>query len=212
MIGEATDGVGAAGVFDATRGRIALWLGPLAFLAILAAPTSLAPPAQRLAAVMALVMVFWIGEPVPLPVTSLLGPALAVLLGVAGAREAFAPFGDPVIFLFLGSFLLGGLTFFCWAITANAWLDSSPPTMKPVTIDERVQVTHKALFRQYEIKYHFLDDPATKHDFLSSPAHMDTFDGPLGLAEVHDGRFGWPWVKEIRPLPHRQAPAGPPGP
>ena len=55
---------------------------------------------------MALVMVFWIGEPVPLPVTSLLGPALAVLLGISRARDAFAPFGDPVIFLFLGSFLL----------------------------------------------------------------------------------------------------------
>lgn len=106
MTDESTDGADAAGAFDATRRRIALWLGPIAFLVILAAPTSLAPGAQRLAAVMALVMVFWIGEPVPLPVTSLLGPALAVLLGVAGAREAFAPFGDPVIFLFLGSFLL----------------------------------------------------------------------------------------------------------
>jgi sodium-dependent dicarboxylate transporter 2/3/5 len=51
-------------------------------------------------------MVFWIGEPIPLAATSLLGPALAVALGVASAREGFAPFGDPVIFLFLGSFLL----------------------------------------------------------------------------------------------------------
>jgi sodium-dependent dicarboxylate transporter 2/3/5 len=92
--------------FDATRRRLALALGPLAFLAILALPSALTPGAHRLAAVMALVMIFWVGEPVPLPVTSLLGPALAVLLGIAGARDAFAPFGDPVIFLFLGSFLL----------------------------------------------------------------------------------------------------------
>jgi sodium-dependent dicarboxylate transporter 2/3/5 len=95
-----------ASTFDATRRRIAVWAGPILFVAILAAPATLAPGAHRLAAVMALVMVFWIGEPVPLPVTSLLGPALAVLLGIAGARDAFAPFGDPVIFLFLGSFLL----------------------------------------------------------------------------------------------------------
>ena len=92
--------------FDATRRRIALWAGPIAFLIILALPSSLGPGAHRLAAVMALVMIFWIGEPVPLPVTSLLGPAVAVLLGVSGARDAFSPFGDPVIFLFLGSFLL----------------------------------------------------------------------------------------------------------
>lgn len=123
------------------------------------------------------------------------------------------PFGDhgPVvtIILVLGSFLLGGLTFYCWAITANAWLDGSPATTRPVAIDELVQVTHKALFREYKIKYHFVDDPATKHEFLSTPSHMDTLDGPLALAEVHAGRFGWPWVKQIRPLPHRRAPVGP---
>src|SRR5688500_15219422 len=106
MTDEETVGREAASAFDATRGRVALWLGPLAFLVILALPSALAPGAHRLAAVMALVMIFWIGEPVPLPVTSLLGPVVAVLLGVSGARDAFAPFGDPVIFLFLGSFLL----------------------------------------------------------------------------------------------------------
>ena len=103
---ELTAGGDRTSGFDDTRRRAALWLGPLAFAATLAAPLPLAPDAHRLAAVMALVMVFWIGEPVPLPVTSILGPSLAVLLGISGAREAFAPFGDPVIFLFLGSFLL----------------------------------------------------------------------------------------------------------
>jgi sodium-dependent dicarboxylate transporter 2/3/5 len=106
MSDQRTPGLEAGSTFDATRRRVALWLGPLAFLVILALPSALAPGAHRLAAVMALVMIFWVGEPVPLPVTSLLGPALAVFLGVAGARDAFAPFGDPVIFLFLGSFLL----------------------------------------------------------------------------------------------------------
>jgi solute carrier family 13 (sodium-dependent dicarboxylate transporter), member 2/3/5 len=106
MEDEAKAGHEAASALDSTRSRVALWLGPLAFLIILALPSALAPGAHRLAAVMALVMIFWIGEPVPLPVTSLMGPVLAVLLGVSGARDAFAPFGDPVIFLFLGSFLL----------------------------------------------------------------------------------------------------------
>ena len=108
-----------------------------------------------------------------------------------------------------GSLLLGGLTFYCWAITANAWLDGSPATSKPIQIDEMVEVTHHAIFREYKLKYHFADDPATKHEFLSTPAHLDTLDGPFALAEVHAGRFGWPWVKDIRPAPHRGVRRGP---
>jgi sodium-dependent dicarboxylate transporter 2/3/5 len=91
---------------DRARRRAGLWLGPLAFLLVLAAPTGLDPSSHRLAAVMALVITWWVTEPMPLPVTAVAGPALAVLLGVTRARDAFAPFGDPVIFVFLGSFLL----------------------------------------------------------------------------------------------------------
>ena len=102
-----TDDTGATHTsFDDLRRRVSLWLGPLVFAALLVMPLPLEGPAHRLAAVMALVMIFWIGEPVPLAVTSLLGPALAVALGVASARDGFAPFGDPVIYLFLGSFLI----------------------------------------------------------------------------------------------------------
>ncbi|MCL4839686.1 MAG: DASS family sodium-coupled anion symporter [Thermoanaerobaculia bacterium] len=93
--------------FDRARRRLGLWLGPLAFALLLAfPPESLGSAAARLAAVVAWVLVWWITEAVPLPVTAVLGPALAVVLGVVPVREAFAPFGDPIIFLFLGSFLL----------------------------------------------------------------------------------------------------------
>lgn len=88
------------------RRRVGIWLGPFAFAALLLAPLPLEGGAHRLAAVMALVVVYWVTEALPLPVTALLGPALAVLLGVAPARRALEPFADPVIFLFLGSFLL----------------------------------------------------------------------------------------------------------
>jgi sodium-dependent dicarboxylate transporter 2/3/5 len=40
------------------------------------------------------------------PHTSLLAPALAVVCGVGTAAEMFGAFGDPIIFLFLGSFIL----------------------------------------------------------------------------------------------------------
>lgn len=93
--------------FDRRRRAVGLVLGPAACALLLAfPPDGLPSPAARLSAVVAWVLVWWITEPVPIPVTALLGPALTVVLGVWGAREAFAPFGDPIIFLFLGSFLL----------------------------------------------------------------------------------------------------------
>ena len=92
--------------FDRLRRTIGLFAGPAAFLLVLAVPLDLNPQAHRLAAVFALVIVFWISEAIPLPATALLGPALAVPLGVASARQAFASFGHPIIFLFMGSFLI----------------------------------------------------------------------------------------------------------
>jgi solute carrier family 13 (sodium-dependent dicarboxylate transporter), member 2/3/5 len=56
---------------------------------------------------MALVVVWWITEAVPLPVTSLVGVGLTVVTGVATATVAFAPFANPIIFLFIGSFIIG---------------------------------------------------------------------------------------------------------
>ena len=67
---------------------------------------ALTPEAWRLAAIVAVVVVLWFTEALPLAVTALLGAAACVLLGVAPAKEVFAPFADPLIFLFIGSFLL----------------------------------------------------------------------------------------------------------
>jgi sodium-dependent dicarboxylate transporter 2/3/5 len=93
--------------FERRRRKAGLILGPAGFALLLAfPPPSLGSGAGPLLAVVAWVLVWWITEAVPLPVTAVLGPALTVVLGVVPAREAFAPFGDPIIFLFLGSFLL----------------------------------------------------------------------------------------------------------
>ncbi len=66
----------------------------------------LTPEAQRLAGIVAVVVVLWFTEALPLAVTALLGAAACVVLGVAPAKEVFRPFADPLIFLFIGSFLL----------------------------------------------------------------------------------------------------------
>jgi sodium-dependent dicarboxylate transporter 2/3/5 len=92
--------------FDRLRGTIGLFLGPAVFLLILALPLDLSPQAHRLAAVFGLVIVYWVSEAIPLAATALLGPALCVPLGVASARDAFSLFGHPIIFLFMGSFLI----------------------------------------------------------------------------------------------------------
>ena len=70
--------------FDSVRRRVGLLLGPAVFLLVLATPfEQLTPEAHRLAAVTSLVIIFWTTEALPLPVTALLGPALAVMLQVA---------------------------------------------------------------------------------------------------------------------------------
>ncbi len=69
-------------------------------------PPGLSPEARRLAAVWGVVVVLWISEAIPLAVTAMLAPSLAVLFGVAPVRDAFAGFGDPVLYLLVGSFFL----------------------------------------------------------------------------------------------------------
>ena len=93
--------------FERLRRRLGLFLGPLLAALVYALPLrGLGGPAHALAAIIAWVVAWWITEPVPIPVTSLLGASLAVAAGVSDAKAAFAPFGDPVIYLFLGSFII----------------------------------------------------------------------------------------------------------
>lgn len=87
--------------------RTGLVLGPVLLIALIAfPPPGMDPPAQRLAAVFALVVIYWVTEAIPLAVTALLGVALAVVLGAADTQTAFAGFSDPTVFLLIGSFLL----------------------------------------------------------------------------------------------------------
>ena len=49
---------------------------------------------------------WWVTEAVPIPVTALLPMVLFPLLSISTVREASQPYGDPVIFLFMGGFIL----------------------------------------------------------------------------------------------------------
>ncbi|HEX2387345.1 MAG TPA: SLC13 family permease, partial [Candidatus Binatia bacterium] len=87
-----------------------LALGPLLAVAVYALPLGLAPAAHTLLAILVLSVVFWVTEAIPAPITALLAPTLAVFFGVTNVKNAFAPFGDPVIFLLIGSFLVAEAT------------------------------------------------------------------------------------------------------
>jgi solute carrier family 13 (sodium-dependent dicarboxylate transporter), member 2/3/5 len=98
--------------FEMWRNRAGFFLAPAVFLLIWFLPfENLKPEAHRLAAIMAAVIVLWLCESVPMTVTALFGAALAVILQVADARTVFAPFADPLIFLFIGSFILARAIF-----------------------------------------------------------------------------------------------------
>jgi sodium-dependent dicarboxylate transporter 2/3/5 len=98
--------------FERWRKRIGLTLAPIAFLTLLMLPLpSLKPEAHRLAAIMAAVIVLWITEGLPMPVTALLGAALCILLRVDTPTNVFAPFANPLMFLFIGSFIIARAIF-----------------------------------------------------------------------------------------------------
>ena len=97
--------------FNRRRRTIGLFLAPAVMAAIWLAPLPLASPAHRMAAIMGLVVVLWVSEALPMAATAVLGPILAVVLRVADARTALAPFADPIIFLFIGSFILAEAMF-----------------------------------------------------------------------------------------------------
>ncbi|MBA2302417.1 MAG: DASS family sodium-coupled anion symporter [Acidobacteria bacterium] len=98
-------------LFNRRRRTAGLFLGPAILLVLLMAPLPVSLAAHRLAAILAMMVVLWITEALPLAVTALIGPVLAIVLGVVPARAAFAPFADPIIFLFIGSFMLAEAMF-----------------------------------------------------------------------------------------------------
>jgi sodium-dependent dicarboxylate transporter 2/3/5 len=88
------------------RRKVGLVLTPALFLAAWFAPFGLEPRPQRLAAVFAAVIVAWVTEVVPISVTALLIAPAMIVVGVTDSRAAFAPYADPLIFLFIGGFFI----------------------------------------------------------------------------------------------------------
>ncbi len=82
---------------------IALGLSILSYFLI---PGGDFPQAPYVGAMVVLMAVLWITEVIPIPVTSLFPLFLLPILGVLPVKEVSVFYGKPIIFLFLGGFLL----------------------------------------------------------------------------------------------------------
>ncbi len=102
---------------EANRRWLALWLGPILAVSVyftlpaeylLADGTvqALGPGAHGAAAVAAWMAVWWLTDVIPVYVTAMLPLPLFPLLGTATVEEAAGAYGDPLIFLFFGGFIL----------------------------------------------------------------------------------------------------------
>jgi sodium-dependent dicarboxylate transporter 2/3/5 len=119
--------------FERWRNTVGLFLGPAVALIIYLIPLpTISPKAHVLAAILGWICTWWVTEPIPIPISALVGSVLCVLFDVANARVAFAPFADPTIYLFLGSFILAeGMAIhgldkrFAYGIMSLRWVGNS---------------------------------------------------------------------------------------
>ncbi|UCF04351.1 MAG: SLC13/DASS family transporter [bacterium] len=89
------------------RSRFGLLLGPLLFVVFLVLPERvLEGDAKRVAAVAALMAVWWICESIPLAATALIPLVAFPLLKVVPCRTAASSYAAPEIFLFMGGFFI----------------------------------------------------------------------------------------------------------
>lgn len=90
------------------RHWIAFLSGIILFFTVLVlpSPADLQVPAQRMLAVAMLMAVWWLGEAVPIAVTALLPIALYPLLGIMPSKAVAPNYGNHLIFLFLGGFMI----------------------------------------------------------------------------------------------------------
>lgn len=90
-----------------TMKSFGLFFGPVIFAAgLFFQPDGLSPEAWKVICMAGLMLVWWVSEAVPLPVTALLPVLLLPLLGVMSIGEATAPYASDIVFLFLGGFIL----------------------------------------------------------------------------------------------------------
>jgi solute carrier family 13 (sodium-dependent dicarboxylate transporter), member 2/3/5 len=90
------------------RQRVGLCLGPAVFILVLLLPnpSGMSHAAAAVAAVAFWMGIWWISEAVPIPAASLLPLVLLPLTGAATPAEAASGYANPLIFVFVGGFMI----------------------------------------------------------------------------------------------------------
>ncbi len=81
-------------------------LGLFILMLVMPTPDGVSPEGQRMAAVAALMALWWIGEAVPLAVTSLMPLILYPLLGILPSEDVAPNYTNHLVFLFMGGFMI----------------------------------------------------------------------------------------------------------
>lgn len=88
--------------------QIGFFLGPVFFMLLLIVlPEGLiSPGASKVLALAAWIITWWVTEAAPIPVTALIPLVAFPLLGVMTIKDASAQYANPIIFLFMGGFMI----------------------------------------------------------------------------------------------------------
>lgn len=91
-----------------TKHNLGLFLGPALFVAVFffTSPEGMSDAARAVLASTLWIAAWWITEAIPIAVTSLLPIVLFPLAGGLPIRGTTSAYGDPIIFLFIGAFII----------------------------------------------------------------------------------------------------------
>lgn len=93
-------------------GRVGRWIGlilgpALAIgLQFVPPPEGMTPEAWRVVSLAVLMVIWWVTEAIPISATALIPLAALPLIGATSMKDAAAPYADPIVFLFIGGFIL----------------------------------------------------------------------------------------------------------
>ena len=109
-----------------------LLLAPVMGIVLYLLPFPVTWQGHRMLGILGVVTTLWVTEAIPLAVTALLVVVLIIVSGVGEAAPVIAAFADPLLFLFIGSFIIAEAMQvyrlerrFAHAILRSSWVRAS---------------------------------------------------------------------------------------
>ena len=86
--------------------RIGFALGPIVFISLLLFDFGIEADKAKVLAVASWMIIWWVLEVFPIYITAMLPMVFFPSLGVMSIKDTFMPYASPIVFLFLGGFLI----------------------------------------------------------------------------------------------------------